>query len=255
MSSRLPALAIAVLAFLVVTAGCPYSLPGTSSGPGAKYKDYLTGGGVLLVELDYAPGNRPSQEVVSALKGQLGDITGKTVEVTLTQDLPDRQDSYTYTADELRQLHEDTQDEEDRSGVVVMHGMLVDGRIENDRTAGLAFHAEAWAIAMGTMRDSTCPNSALVCTTGEPKLKWILRAVAVHEAGHLLGLVNITLPMVQDHEDEDHPGHSSNEDSVMWWEIENAPRFSNLLGGGNGQDIPYRFDSNDKQDARALRSG
>lgn len=255
MSSRVPSLAVPVLALLVVIAGCPYSLPTGSSGPGAKYKDYLTGGGVLLVELDFAPGNRPSQEVVDALKSQLGDITTKKIEVKLSQDLPDRQDSYTYSADQLRDLHEDTQDEEDRSGVVVMHGLLVDGRIENDRTAGLAFHAEAWAIAMGTMRDSTCSNNALVCASGEPKLKWILRAVAVHEAGHLLGLVNITLPMVQDHEDDSHPGHSSNEDSVMWWQVENAPQFGNLLGGGNGESIPYRFDSNDKQDARALRSG
>jgi hypothetical protein len=45
----------------------------------------------------------------------------------------------------------------------------------------------------------------------------------VHEAGHLLGLVNWGLPMVTPHEDEGHPGHDVDPGCVMFWAVNDGP--------------------------------
>ena len=42
---------------------------------------------------------------------------------------------------------------------------------------------------------------------------------AVHEAGHLLGLVNGGCPMAAPHEDAQSPFHCNDQDCVMFWQI------------------------------------
>lgn len=256
---------VPVLVVAVALAGCQ-NLPGTGADErvGAKYEDYLTGGGVLVVEIDHAPNQAPSAEAKQGFREELERITEKRVELRVNQQLPSKGQNYVYSVSELRELTEQFQDEEDRTDVVVMHALFVDGRVENNRVAGLAFKGDAFAIAMGTMKENTCSNGAIVCTSGQPRLKCALEAVMIHEAGHLLGLVGITLPMVNDHDMDQDPnpdtsqnegeGHSNNEDSVMWWQVELGTQLGNLFGG-DCSDIPNTFDTEDMRDAKALRRG
>ncbi len=44
------------------------------------------------------------------------------------------------------------------------------------------------------------------------------QATLVHEFGHSMGLVNLGVPMVSNHEDPEHKSHCTNEDCVMFWE-------------------------------------
>ena len=53
-----------------------------------------------------------------------------------------------------------------------------------------------------------------------------------------------------DHEDPDHPGHSSNDDSVMYWAIESSS-IGNIFSGS----IPDEFDADDKADLAGMASG
>ena len=57
---------------------------------------------------------------------------------------------------------------------------------------------------------------------GRPSVEDVENSVLVHEVGHLLGLVNLVYQSPIDHEDPDHPGHSSNDESVMYWAVESA---------------------------------
>ena len=72
----------------------------------------------------------------------------------------------------------------------------------------------------------------------------------MHEAGHLLGLVNLVYTSPIDHEDPDNPGHSSNEDSVMYWAIESTS-IGNFISGS----IPDEFDDDDKFDLNGMADG
>lgn len=54
---------------------------------------------------------------------------------------------------------------------------------------------------------------------GTAFLRHIEQATVVHELGHVVGLVNNGLPMVQNHEDAVHPHHSLDSDDIMYWDL------------------------------------
>jgi hypothetical protein len=76
----------------------------------------------------------------------------------------------------------------------------------------------------------------------------IEKAVAVHELGHLLGLVDLFRHTGR--ADPGHPGHSTNARSVMYWAVESS-LVGDLLTGGPPQD----FDPADLADLAAIRRG
>jgi hypothetical protein len=76
----------------------------------------------------------------------------------------------------------------------------------------------------------------------------IEQAVAVHEVGHLLGLVDIALD--RDRDDPEHPNHSRNRGSVMFWAID-----TDLVGQILGGPPPRSFDADDQRDLADLRNG
>ena len=73
-------------------------------------------------------------------------------------------------------------------------------------------------------------------------------AVATHEVGHLLGLVDLFLRTGR--ADPEHPGHSANPRSVMYWAVE-SDVVGDLLTGGP----PVDFDADDRADLATIRNG
>lgn len=275
------ALTVVLVSLLVATSGCTQIVDafqdGGLAGPGAHYEAYLAGtADRLVVELDYAPGalwdtsTNADEDFVSELER----ITDKEVVVEASQDLPRKGPDYAYSMQELRALHADHQDLESGNGTVVMHALFLDGEFEAE-VAGLAYDEDAFALFKGTIRERTCSNDADSCNgpvqaigsalgQNDPAVReWkVTRAVAIHEAGHLLGLVNSPLPMIEEHEMTQDPkpdtpqnegeAHSTNENSVMFWRVEATGEdgLDTLIEGG---DVPWRFDGNDLQDARAIQ--
>lgn len=256
----------ALLAVVLVTSGCAQlqqRLDNTRDrGPGSNYGAYLAGSAdTLVVELDYSPGalwdtSTPAEE---QFKQQLERITKKRIVIKSAQELPSNGDDYSYSAQQLVQLHRQHQDRTAGNGTAVMHALFLDGEYQGD-VAGLAFAAKGFAIFTGSIEEKTCSNDALVCNGVK---QWrVMRAVAIHEAGHLFGLVNSPLPMVEPHEMTQDPrpktqknegdAHSTNESSVMFWKVESSAGLSQLIGGG---EVPWRFGTLDIRDARAIQGG
>ncbi|MEA3203620.1 MAG: hypothetical protein QOI63_1299, partial [Thermoplasmata archaeon] len=80
------------------------------------------------------------------------------------------------------------------------------------------------------------------------------RAVLVHEFGHAIGLVDNGAPMVHNHEagtcnNAPDRGHSANQGSVMFCQVESSLGFS-LFGSGGP---PTDYDDNDRADIKALQ--
>lgn len=73
-------------------------------------------------------------------------------------------------------------------------------------------------------------------------------AVAMHETGHLLALVDLIVGSGR--ADPDHPGHSRNKRSVMYWAVE-SDLISQLFDGG----IPRDFDADDRAELAQIRAG
>ena len=85
----------------------------------------------------------------------------------------------------------------------------------------------------------------------EKTQQYVEQSTVIHEIGHAIGLVNIGLPMVVDHEDGEHPGHTSNEDGVMYWAVESSDDILSVLTDiilGDQLDL---FEVESKADARS----
>jgi hypothetical protein len=85
---------------------------------------------------------------------------------------------------------------------------------------------------------------------GRPSAEEVENSVIVHEVGHLLGLVNIVYNSLEEHEDPEHPNHSSNDDSVMYWAID-----STSIGSIFSGELPDEFDQYDLQDLNDMKTG
>ena len=55
-----------------------------------------------------------------------------------------------------------------------------------------------------------------------PIPKYVEQSTLVHELGHALGFVNNGVPMANPHEDSGHKAHTTNSNSVMYWQNEGA---------------------------------
>lgn len=192
----------------------------------------------LVVEIDFVPGRQPTRSATSHLVETLRTVTGKPVSLAGGDRLPAGDGSYTLA--EIRRLAE-ARSIPSRAPRASLWIAYLDGHLADDPNAlGVAFAATAAALFPDRINEAL---TALV------RAGAIERSVLLHEVGHLLSLVNVGYRSSVDHEDPEHPGHSSNRESVMYWAVEDVS-VTTLLRGGP----PDRFDDADLADLRMRRS-
>lgn len=239
---NLPAVPVAVLlAVLVALPGCLRE----AFGPDATTpRDYLRGGGTWIIEVDHVAGRDPTPAAFDAVKSRVAPLVDKE-SVQVHRGTAPVAGGGPWTVDKILDLHRATQDEKNGDGRVVTHVLYLDGRFRDDgqdtNALGVTIGHDVIAIFDAAIDDACSPLNA--CFFNEVEIE---KAVLIHEFGHALGLVNRGVAMVQDHEDEQHEGHSDNPDSVMFWQVETA---GGILGLSS---IPTEFDANDRRDLCAV---
>jgi hypothetical protein len=125
-------------------------------------------------------------------------------------------------------------------GEAVLHLEFLHGTYQGDDSVlGIAVRGDVLAVFTDRVEASgTLLVSAAV----------IEDAVLMHETGHLLGLVDLALHSGRG--DPEHPGHSTNRRSVMYWAIESDVVIEVLSG-----PPPTDFDDADRRDVDTLRRG
>lgn len=190
----------------------------------------------IVVEVSTEAGAEPSSDTIAHLASTLGSVSGKSVRVTGGGPVGG-QDAW--TADEVRAAADaaavTTQGERAVLRILFVHGRYADA----ENVLGVAVRGDVVAIFSDAVNESASP------LVGPGAIE---TAVTVHEVGHLLGLVDLHLQTGR--EDPEHPGHSRNRSSVMYWAVEST-LVTDLLAGGPPRD----FDDADRADLTAIRNG
>jgi hypothetical protein len=212
--------------------------PDALGAPGSFAPGYLQAatGGSLVVEVASQDGAEPEQGTLDHVRSVLADASGKSVSVVGAKS-PQANDRW--TSDGLRAAVADVRSTPQGNGTVVLRLLFVHGHwADDDSVLGVSFQADAAAIFIDDVRDAADP----LIGAGAIEV-----ATTTHEVGHLLGLVDLYLHTGR--EDPDHPGHSTNTRSVMYWAVESS-LVTDLLTGGPPRD----FDAADKADLATIKS-
>ena len=115
--------------------------------------------------------------------------------------------------------------------------MWLDGVYENGNVLGVAWGQRFLAIFAERIAQ-TCNLVALgdvLCPLAEATI-W------THEIGHVIGLVDNGIPMINDHRDPDNSRHDISDESVMYWAYEGVGVMDVLQArilGNNEEVIPW----------------
>ena len=197
----------------------------------------------LIIEVDYDVDQKPRPETLELLVDRINSVCHKqsvTYELFLTNFEHDGE----WTDEEIRHTGRETRETNAMTeGQLRFHFMFPSGTHVNENVLGVSVDASTVMIFVDRIKESEN-------IIQRPSWENIEAAVAVHELGHLLGLVNLVYASNVDHEDSEHPGHSSNDDSVMYWAIESSDFFNIFTG-----TLPNDFDADDKGDLTKLTDG
>ncbi len=199
----------------------------------------------MVVEIDHDSGYMPEQSSIDLLKTRLQEVCDKPngIEIMLTE--TDFGQSGAWTADDVRQQAWQHKSTDPQTGsTLYWQALFPSGGYSNNDVLGVAVDASTVAIFKDAIEEAEGPFFS------RPNAEEIENSVLVHEFGHLLGLVNLVYTSPVDHEDKEHPGHSNNEESVMYWAVESA-NLGNIITG----QLPDDFDNDDLNDLAGMLSG
>jgi hypothetical protein len=189
----------------------------------------------------YEEGHLPG--ATDTLKQRIGEVCDKPDGITVEKTLVNFDHSGSWTSDDVRDARWERGSDAMDGDTLNWYFLFPAGEYEDDSVLGVAVDASTVAIFLDSVEGAEG-------FFGRPSAAEVERSVTVHEAGHLLGLVNLVYNSPTNHEDSTHQGHSNNEDSVMYWAIESM-NVGNFIDG----DLPDEFDSDDKADLAGMADG
>jgi len=198
----------------------------------------------MVIEIDHAPGYRPYTSSTDLLVERLEQVCEKPGGIRIQYNEVAFEEQASWSAQDVRDEGWENKDASPMDGKTLRWQILFpEGTYEDESVLGVAVDASTMALFSDAIEEADG-------LFGRPSVEDVENSVIVHEAGHLLGLVNLVYTSPVDHEDPDHPGHSSNDDSVMYWAIESTGLVNFITG-----DLPTTFDDDDLADLAGLASG
>ena len=240
---------IMILVFAAaVFPGC-INKPAVWGNPGDAKKEFLGKDyDKIVIELDYESNTDPDSDALALLCQRLKDVCQKEVKIVISNKIIDSKTSYSYNEictieSEYRDYHNQYIDFE--KSVFYAYVLYLNGTYsESDRVIGLAYSADSFCIFQENIKNNV--NQAGL----RPTASDVEKSVVVHEFGHLLNLVSRGQdPAYKYKEDSEHPHHSENKNSVMYWAVDTTDVIGAFLNGGT----PNNFDESDRQEMDTYR--
>jgi hypothetical protein len=186
----------------------------------------------------------PPASAMSLLKSRLDSVASKPGGIELRTDDSLPRHGGTWTLKDLQAYSRAHLDAETKGDTVVLHLLFLDGEFEQGNVLGVTVSQTRGGKVVSTgpvavFSEQFTASCGPVCLSGTEAA---FKTVLVHEFGHAMGLVDAGAPMKTPHEDTAHKGHSTNQDSVMWWEAET----NGILNVATTP--PNDYDANDRAD-------
>lgn len=253
---RRPQTLLALLA--AAAAGCGGGAAGAGDGDGdvggdgdggdgdgdiSRVESYIRGDvkAALAFEIDSVPGFEPDPVALGAVTDLLSTLLDKPAGIAAVADgeLASRGADHAWSGSELRDLAAGSFDLDVDDDTAKIHVLYVDGHSDRDSEngiiLGLAFGNQTLVMFKDTI-ERTCSSSSVPVLVRERLCRDAEQAILTHEIGHVIGLVDNGLEMVEDHRDPDHGAHDSDSECVMYFAYQGdalIDRFRDqLIGGG-----------------------
>ena len=203
----------------------------------------------LVIEVGATVGATPSSAALAHLKGVVEDVCDKPGGVTVVMgDTGIPAPGHALTASDVAAIEDAHRHQFALADTAVFYYLVVSDPSADDsgnlKVLGEAYRASAMVVFQ-------CSIKSLSGGLGQPSADTVESAVVAHEYGHVLGLVNISTPMVTSHQDTAHGAHDSNDKCLMYYlNNSSAGLAGNLLGGGSIAD----FDPQCRADLAAVRN-
>ncbi len=199
-----------------------------------------------VIEVDAQAGAELSGAVLDHLAGTLRQVADAPGGVTVDASGRIEGEAREWTLEDIRAVEAGSRSIPQTGDTAVVHVVALRGQPDQSdpgiaSSIGIAFGATSFVVFPDRVDD-------LAILLGGADA--ILRAVVVHELGHVLCLVNLSYESEIDHEDPDHPGHSRDSGSVMFHAIETTA-IGQLFQG----PPPSTFTAEDLADLEGLRTG
>ncbi len=196
----------------------------------------------LEFEIVFESGYRPETSSITMLEDRIMEVCDKPSGITFNY-IESTFSIDSWSADDVREQGWKLKEEHPHSTSTLYWQLIFpSGSYVDDSVLGVAVDGSTIAI----FKDSIEEAEGFF---GRPSAEDVENSVVVHEVGHLLGLVNLVYQSPRPHEDSSHPGHSNNEDSVMYWAIESTSLMNFITG-----DLPNEFDSDDLADLSDMKN-
>lgn len=194
--------------------------------PGSSALDLLTDENFdrLVVEVQFMPGAEPTSESLSNLREFLEERLHKSsVDILDPTEIPSGEQE-SYTADEVRDLEEEHREVYSEDNTLALYAIILDGEFSQGNVLGIAYYNTSMAIFNETVR-------SVSGGVGQPSGTAVESTVLLHEAGHLMGLVNNGVDPQSEHHDEENGAHCTEDDCLMYFAVRTTDFFANLFGG------------------------
>ena len=170
----------------------------------------------LVVEVAHPQGRPPSPLVLDLLRERLAERCDKPDGVTITigAEIPWSEFGASQESSGLGEIEDRyrTEYSDSTSSTAAMFLLFALGHGAPSDDGGLVLGTAYRGSSAAVFVEDATSHGSLYVNDDE-----LVGCVAVHEAGHLLGLVNRGVPMVVDHEDSDHPGHEIDPTGNLFW--------------------------------------
>lgn len=196
----------------------------------------------LVIEINAVSGREPNRSALDLLRVRLSSVVDKPGGIEILPTKTFASNRISYTSQDIKRMEDMHRSKFSSDEAVVIHLFFLNGSFAESSALGVAYGASSAAVFVDQIEGASTPAVSREA---------IENAVLVHEAGHLLGLVNIGYRSPRDHEDPEHPRHSRHRSSVMFWAVESVS-VATILSGGPPSDF-HPDDRADLEDRRAGR--